>query len=85
MTVISSKEFATNQSKYFNLALEEQVFVQRDNQMFLVTSANEYDEVLEPDDDFYSAITMDELRERTHKFIHKLFANNESNSITESR
>ena len=36
MTVINSKEFAINQEKYFDLALNEQVCVQRDNNMFLI-------------------------------------------------
>ena len=83
MTVITNEEFVANQNKYFNLPFNEQVFVQMDNRMFPVTSGSEYDEILEPDEDFYSAITMDELRKRTHEFIHKLFAN-ESISVTES-
>jgi len=37
MTVISSKEFNTNQEKYFDLALNEQVFIQRGGYMFIVT------------------------------------------------
>ena len=37
MTVISSKEFSINQEKYFDLALNEQVFVQRGDYMFIVT------------------------------------------------
>jgi hypothetical protein len=27
MTIVSSKEFASNQEKYFDLALNEQVFI----------------------------------------------------------
>ena len=36
MTVISSKEFVTNQEKYFNLALYEQVIIQKGDNMFIV-------------------------------------------------
>ena len=36
MTVVSSKEFATNQKQYFDLALDEQVFVKSDDYMFLI-------------------------------------------------
>jgi len=36
---------------------------------------NEYDKVLEPDEDFYSAITMDELLEGVLEDIHKFYAN----------
>jgi len=40
MKVVSSKDFASNQEKYFDLALNEQVFVKRGNNMFIVTSTN---------------------------------------------
>jgi hypothetical protein len=80
MTIVSSKEFATNQEMYFDLAVIDEVFIERDDDLFhlMRTTADNmdgYDEVLEPDEDFRRAITMDELRERTHEFIHKLFAN----------
>jgi len=71
MTVVSSKEFATNQDKYFDLALDEDVCIQRGDNLFHliykhVDDMNNYDyeEILEPDDDFHRAISMDEFRER---------------------
>jgi len=36
MTIVNSKEFAINQEKYFDLALNEQVYVKKDNNMFLL-------------------------------------------------
>ena len=39
MTVVSSKEFSINQEKYFDLALNEQIFIQRGDYMFIVTRA----------------------------------------------
>jgi len=36
MTVVSTKEFVTNQKKYFDLALNEQVIIKRGKNMFLV-------------------------------------------------
>jgi len=36
MTVISSNEFKTNQEKYFDLALNEQIFIKRGGYMFIV-------------------------------------------------
>ena len=36
---------------------------------------NEYDKVLEPDDDFYRAITGDELKKKMRGAIHNFFAN----------
>ena len=41
MTVVSSKEFTINDDKYFDLAMNEQVFVQRENIMFIVTKVND--------------------------------------------
>jgi len=35
MTVVSSKEFVSNQEKYFDLALNEQVFIQKEDYMFI--------------------------------------------------
>jgi hypothetical protein len=80
MTVVSSKEFVANEEKYFELALNEQVFIKKGENMFLVSIANvgnvnEYDEILEPDDDFRRAISGDELLERIYKDIDRKFVN----------
>ena len=76
MTVVSSKEFAINQKKYFDLALNEQVYIKKGDNMFIVTVANDKKKkYLEPDDDLRRAITFDELREKMHGAIHKLFEN----------
>ena len=34
----------------------------------------ETDVIFEPDEDFYKSITMEEVRERLHKVIDKLYA-----------
>ena len=91
MTVVSSKEFASNQSKYYNLAVNDDIFIKRGKNMFRLMCTSEDSTPLkkrvyyEPDEDFYRSITIDELKEKSHEFIHKLFANNESNSATGSR
>ena len=36
MTVVSTNEFVTNRKKYFDLALNEQVIIQRGNNMFVI-------------------------------------------------
>ena len=93
MTVVSSKEFIGNEDKYFDLALDEQVFIQKGNNMFLLIyknvddmntyhDASVYEEILEPDDDLRSAITMDAVREKVHELIDRLYSN-ESDSNTE--
>ena len=87
MTVVSSKEFMSNEKKYFDMAMTEEIFVKRNNTMFVFMRANENREKkrLKPDDDLRRAITMDELRKRVHEDIHQWYKErNESNSITES-
>jgi hypothetical protein len=77
MTVISSKEFAANQQKYFNLALkEEDVCIKRGQNRFHLTYQNENETVYyEPDEDFYRSITMDELLEKVLEDIHQFYVN----------
>ena len=77
MTVVSSKEFISNQDKYFDIASKGQVYIQKDNCLFMVTRANVNDEtdvIYEPDEDFYNSITMEEVRDRLHKVVDKLYA-----------
>jgi predicted transcriptional regulator len=45
MTLISSREFVTNQKKYFDLAVNERVFVKRGNHTLFIANAD-------TDDDF---------------------------------
>jgi hypothetical protein len=76
MTVVSTKEFVTNQEKYFDMAVNEHVFVQREDYMFIVSRANEPKwKHKKPDEKLRNAITLDEVRDRLHTHIHKLFAN----------
>jgi len=76
MTVVSTKEFNINQEKYLDMALNEQVLIQRDDCMFIVTRANEPKlKHKKPDDELRRAVTMDEVRGRLHSHIHNLFAN----------
>ena len=75
MTVVSSKEFASNQEKYFDIALNEQIYVQRESDNVTFILSREEKEYLEPDDDLRRAITFDVLLERTYEDIHKMFAN----------
>jgi hypothetical protein len=77
MTVVSTKEFSTNQEKYLDIAMNGQVYIRRGDYMFIVTKSNEHEEkdvIFEPDEDFYCSITMEEVRERLHKVVDKLYA-----------
>jgi len=94
MTVVSTKEFSANQEKYFDMAVNEQVFVKRGNNMFHIICSNinaTVDNVVnekvyyEPDEDFYNSITIDELHRRVKADIHQWYQErNENNSINES-
>jgi len=44
MTVVSSKEFATFQDKYFDLALSERVFIKKGNHTFFIANVDEDDD-----------------------------------------
>ena len=72
MTVVSSKEFFGNGDKYFDIAKNERVFVQRDNMMFIVSRDRKKHKL--PDDDFRRAITADELLEGIYEDIDQKFA-----------
>jgi predicted transcriptional regulator len=77
MTIINSKEFATNQKKYFDMAINEDVLIKRGkNKFHLATITDNIQSkervYYEPDEDFYNSITMDELREGVFKFIDEL-------------
>jgi hypothetical protein len=81
MTVVSSKEFVANHVKYYNLALNEDVFIKRGKDRFqlVYTNVDNIDiheqPILEPDDDLRRAITMDELLEGVLEDIHEFYAN----------
>ena len=79
MTIISSKEFAANQQKYFDWAREKKEVcfgVREGDNIFTVSIANDRErKYLEPDDDFYQAITADELLKGIYEDIDKKYAN----------
>ena len=66
MTVVSTKQFNTNQKRYFELAENEEVRIKRGNSMYRLMYCPleiHYPEqaIKEPDDDLRRAISMDEL------------------------
>ena len=78
MTVISSKEFATKPTRYYNLALNEKVIIKRGKNIFHLTCTNGYhtngyDTLLEPDEDLRRAITGDEVKKKMRVAIHNFF------------
>ena len=58
MTIVSSKEFVSNEDKYFDLAVNGNVCIKRGENMFYLSYAPveaQYpeQEILAPDDDLY--------------------------------
>ena len=85
MTLVSSKEFIADEAKYFDLALNGGVCIQRGDFVFHLVSQNVndrkiyhpacvYEKVLEPDDDLRSAITGEELLTGIYEDLEKFFA-----------
>ena len=72
MTVVSSKEFANNQEKYFDIALNEQIYVQRESDNVTFVLSREEKKYLEPDDDLRRAISADEFLEKALVIVDKL-------------
>jgi len=80
MTAVSTKEFSANQEKYFDMALNEQVFVKRGDYMFHIICSNidtvntKEQAILEPDDDLRRAISAEELIKRIHEDKRRNYA-----------
>lgn len=71
MRVISSAEFRNNMKKYLDLAHKERIVVQRGkNETFVLTK----EEYLEPDDDFYRAISLEDFAKGAKEHISNLYA-----------
>ncbi len=76
MRTISNSEFVANPDMYFGMAREQDVRIRKGRQMFRLVHEPPAAEqpILEPDDDYRRAITVDELKERMSVSIHKFFA-----------
>ena len=76
MTVVSSKEFAASPAKYYHRAINEQVTIKRGRNMFHLMYAppETYPEqpVLEPDEEFYSAISADEFKKKALEIVERV-------------
>jgi len=76
MVLVNSADFATQQQKYFNLAMDNEVHIKNGQYMFRLVYEPAVTEqpILEPDEDFYNAISIEELRASAHEHIRKLYA-----------
>jgi hypothetical protein len=76
MQVVSSTEFATHQQKYFEQALNEQVFVKNGNYTFRIMYEPIVEEqvILQPDDKLRRAITGDQLLAGIYQDLETFYA-----------
>jgi len=77
MIVVSTQEFNASQEKYFDLALNDHVIIQRGKNLFIIqsfVSDDKPDEIFEPDDDFYKSIPLEEVRDKIVGYIRKKHA-----------
>ena len=74
MTVVSSKEFVGNQKRYFDLAVNEELFIKRGKNVFhliCTTSDNNMNDTDEQDDEY---ITKNELLAGIYEDIDTFYA-----------
>ena len=76
MKTISNREFCANPDLYMGVAAEQEVRVRRGRMTYRIICEPPATEqpILEPDDDYRRAISIDELKERMSVSIHKFFA-----------
>ena len=79
MTVVSTKEFNTNQERYLDMAVKGSVCIKNDKYMFhlvCIPVEEQTDDciIFKPNDELRSCISMDEVQTRTREGIHNFFA-----------
>ena len=75
MTVVSSKEFVSNQKRYFDLAVNEELFIKRGKNVFHLICTTVDGNINDADDHDDEYITKDELLAGIHEDIDTFFAN----------
>ena len=75
MTVVNSKEFVGNQKRYFDLAVNDELFIKRGKNVFhliCTTVDGNINDTDDPDDEY---ITKDELLAGIYSDIDNFYAN----------
>ena len=73
MTIVRNKELVSNQTEYYPLAVNENVVIKKTSKMPISIIPSQ--PILEPDDDFRRAITIDDLFDKVKENIQKKYAN----------
>ena len=73
MTVVSTKEFISENKKYLDMAVNGEVCIKDDKYMYhLIANPIEPDIIFQPDDDFYRSISADEFRKKALEIVEKV-------------
>jgi len=75
MTVVSSKEFVGNQKRYFDLAVNEELFIKRGKNIFHLICTTVDGTIQNADDQDDEYITKEELLSGIYEDIDKFYAN----------
>jgi len=75
MTVVSSKEFVGNQKRYFDLAVDEELFIKRGKNVFHLICTTVGGNMNDADDAEDEYISKEELLAGIHEDIDKFYAN----------
>ena len=74
MTVVNSKEFVSNEKRYFDLAVDEELFIKRGKNVFHLVCTTTSDGINDADDgDNDEYITKDELIAGIYEDIDKFY------------
>jgi len=74
MTVVSSKEFVGNQKRYFDMAVNEELFIKRGKNVFHLICTTVDGSVSDADDPDDEYITKEELLAGIYEDIDKFYA-----------
>ena len=75
MTVVSSKEFVSNQKQYFDLAINDELFIKRGRNIFHLICTTVGDSINGADDQDEEYISKDELLTGIYEDIDKFYEN----------
>ena len=70
MTTVSSQEFVAHQDKYFDIAIDDDVCIERVHLMY--KSIAKEQAILQPDDDLRRAISGQEFKKRALEIVEKV-------------
>ena len=75
MTVVNSKEFSTNQKRYFDMAMKDELFIKRGKNIFHLICTTVGDSICNAEDEEDDYVIKDELLAGIYEDIDTFYAN----------